>query len=101
MNRKIAASCTSTHYSYDIDQVLKRYGQKRRRSCVHKKWTYGRTDGEDDTIIRPPPSAYKNENIVAKQEIAHHEQFLFLGQCFQKLQRHQNASICEKGFMQF
>ena len=39
--------------------------------------------------------AKRGENIEAKGEIAHYEQFLLLHHCFQK--RCQRASICGKG----
>ena len=39
----------------------------------------------------------KVENIVTYGEIAHHEQFLLLQQCFQNSSIHQKALICGKG----
>ena len=45
MNHKVLASCTSTHYSHDIDNVSERSIQKLRRSCVHKIWRYVRMYG--------------------------------------------------------
>ena len=41
----------------------------------------------------------RDENIVAKEEIAHHEQFLLLPQCCQKLSA-ANASESGKGLIQ-
>ena len=52
-----------------------------------------------ETLYNEKTILNKDENIVTKGDIDHHEQFLLLSQCFQKVsatERHQKTSVIGK-----